>query len=202
EPVHGDAKAAYLARAAHGAGDSRPYLFRTGDLGHSWPSVAADLPAEGPVRVVREDPANPQVLYAGTEFGLFLSLDRGAHWTALGGLPTVAVDDILVHPRDHDLVIATHGRSLYILDDASALSQAGPEALAKEARLFAPRPALGAHLLPGFEEWSGNTGVYRGANPPEGAILTYWIKEDTGDPVKIAIEGPGGKPVANLVGSS
>src|SRR5262249_38616504 len=110
--------------------------------------------------------------------------------------------DILVHPRDHDLVIATHGRSLYILDDASALSQAGPEALAKEAHLFAPRPALGAHLLPGFEEWSGNTGVYRGANPPEGAILTYWIKEDAGDPVKIAIEGPGGKPVANLVGSS
>jgi len=65
-----------------------------------------------------------------------------------------------------------------------------------------PRPALGAHLLPGFADWAGTTGIYRGANPPEGALLAYWIKEDTGEPVKIAIEGPGQRPVANLTGSS
>ena len=103
----------------------------------------------------------------------------------------MAVDDIVVHPREQDLVVATHGRSLYILDDVAPLAQLTAEVVARDAHLFAPRPALGAHLLPGFADWAGTTGIYRGANPPEGAILTYWIKEDTGEPVKIAVEGPG-----------
>jgi hypothetical protein len=120
----------------------------------------------------------------------------------MGGLPTVAVDDILVHPRDRDLIVATHGRSLYILDDAAPLAQLTAEVVAKEAHLFAPRPARAAYLLPGFADWAGTTGIYRGANPPEGAILSYWIREDTGEPVKIAIEGPGERPAANLTGSS
>jgi hypothetical protein len=202
EAGHGDAKVAYLAVDGHRTGEYHPLLYRTADLGRTWQPIASDLRADGPVKVVREDPANPQVLYAGTEFGLFVSLDRGGHWTALGGLPTVAVDDILVHPRDHDLVVATHGRSLYVLDDGAALAHITPEVLAQKAHLFAPRPAHGLHLLPGFAEWAGTSGVYRGANPPEGAILTYWVMEDVGEPVKIAIEGPGGKPVANLTGSS
>src|SRR5262249_11034586 len=193
EPGHADAKVAYLAVDAHRAGEYRPLVYRTADLGHTWQPIASDLRADGPVRVVREDPSNPQVLYAGTEFGLFVSLDRGGHWQALGGLPTVAVDDILVHPREKDLVIATHGRSLYILDDASPLAQITADVAAKDAHLFPPRPALAAHPLPGFSEWQGTSGIYRGANPPEGAVLTYWVKEDTGDPVKIAIEGPGEK---------
>jgi photosystem II stability/assembly factor-like uncharacterized protein len=202
EPGHADAKVAYLAVDAHRAGDYRPLVFRTADLGRTWQPIASDLRADGPVKVVREDPSNPQVLYAGTEFGLFASFDRGGRWQAVGGLPTVAVDDILVHPRDRDLVVATHGRSLYILDDAAPLAQLTPEVTAKDAHLFPPRPAFGVHLLPGFSEWQGTSGIFRGANPPEGAILTYWVKEDTGDPVKIAIEGPGEKPVANLTGSS
>jgi photosystem II stability/assembly factor-like uncharacterized protein len=202
EPGHADAKAAYLAVDGHRAGDYRPLAYRTGDLGRTWQAITSELPPDGPVKVVREDPGNPQLLYAGTEFGLFASFDRGAHWAPLGGLPTVGVDDILVHPRDHDLIVATHGRSLYILDDAGPLAQITPEALARDAHLFAPRPALGVHLLPGFADWAGTRGVYRGANPPVGAILTYWIKEDTGEPVKIAIEGPGERPVANLTGSA
>jgi photosystem II stability/assembly factor-like uncharacterized protein len=201
EAGHADAKVAYLAVDAHRSGDYRPLAYRTADLGRTWQPIASDLPAEGPVKVVREDPANPQVLYAGTEFGLFVSLDGGAHWAPLGRLPTVAVDDILVHPRERDLVVATHGRSLYILDDAGPLAQATPDVTAKDAHLFAPRPALGAHLLPGFADWAGTTGVYRGANP-EPAIFTYWIKEDTGEPVKITVEGPGERPLANLVGPS
>jgi photosystem II stability/assembly factor-like uncharacterized protein len=202
EPGHADAKVAYLAVDAHRAGEYRPLAYRTSDLGRTWQAIIGDLRADGPVKVVREDPSSPQLLYAGTEFGLFASFDRGTHWTAFGGLPTVAVDDILVHPHDHDLVIATHGRSLYILDDAAPLAQLSSEVVAKDAHLFAPRPALGAHLLPGFADWAGTTGIYRGANPPEGALLAYWIKEDTGEPVKIAIEGPGLRPVANLTGSS
>jgi photosystem II stability/assembly factor-like uncharacterized protein len=200
EPGRADAKVAYLAVSAYRSGDYRPLLFRTGDLGRTWQPIASNLPADGPVKVVREDPKNPQVLYVGTEFGLFVSLDRGAHWAPVGGLPTVAVDDVLVHPRDHDLIAATHGRSLYILDDASPLAAVKAEVVAKEAHLFAPRPARGVHLLPGFEEWAGTSGVFRGENPPAGAIFTYWVKEDSGEPVKIAVEGPGGAPVANLTG--
>jgi photosystem II stability/assembly factor-like uncharacterized protein len=202
EPGHADAKVAYLAVDAHRAGDYRPLAYRTADLGRTWQPIASDLRIDGPVKVVREDPSNPQVLYAGTEFGLFVSLDRGGRWQALGGLPTVAVDDILVHPREKDLVVATHGRSLYILDDAAPLAQLTADVVTRDAHLFPPRPAWAAHLLPGFVDWQGTSGIYRGANPPEGAILTYWVKEDTGDPVKIAIEGPGERPVANLTGSS
>jgi photosystem II stability/assembly factor-like uncharacterized protein len=202
EPGHADAKVAYLAVDAHRTGDDHPLAYRTGDLGRTWQAIAGDLPAQGPVRVVREDPANAQVLYAGTEFGLFASFDRGARWTAIGGLPTVAVDDILVHPRERDLVVATHGRSLFVLDDAGPLAQLTAEVAAKDVHLFAPRTAVATYLLPGFADWAGTSGIYRGANPPEGAILTYWIKEDTGEPVKIAVEGPGGRPVANLTGTS
>ena len=202
EPGHADAKVAYLAVDAHRAGEYRPLVYRTADLGRTWQPIAGDLPPDGPVKVIREDPGNPQVLYAGTEFGLFASFDRGGRWTAMGGLPTVAVDDILVHPRERDLILATHGRSLFVLDDAGPLAQLTAEVVAKDAHLFAPRTAVGTYLLPGFADWAGTTGIYRGANPAEGAILTYWIKEDTGEPVKIAVEGPGERPVANLTGSS
>jgi len=202
EPGQADATVAYLAVDAHRAGEYRPLAYRTADLGRTWQLLAGDLPSDGPVKVIREDPSNPQVLYAGTEFGLFASFDGGGRWTAMDGLPTVAVDDILVHPRERDLIVATHGRSLFILDDAGPLAQLTPDVVAKDVHLFAPRTAVGAYLLPGFADWSGTTGIYRGANPPEGAILTYWVKEDTGDPVKITVEGPGEKPVANLTGTS
>ncbi|HKC11728.1 MAG TPA: hypothetical protein VKI41_06685, partial [Vicinamibacteria bacterium] len=115
----------------------------------------------------------------------------------LGGLPTVAVDDILVHPRDLDLVVATHGRSLYVLDDVRPLQELSSDVLAKEAHLFPLRPAVGFYPLPGFVDWGG-TAVFRGANPPEGALISFYLKEYTGDPVKIAIKAPGGRPVANL----
>ena len=118
-----DPKVAYLAVDAHRGSGYRPLAYRTGDGGKTWQDISSNLPPDGPVKVIREDPGNPSLLFAGTEFGLFASLDRGGHWTTLGELPTVAVDDILVHPRDRDLVIATHGRSLYILDDIRALER-------------------------------------------------------------------------------
>jgi photosystem II stability/assembly factor-like uncharacterized protein len=196
-----DAKVAYLAVDAHRTQNYAPLAYRTPDGGRTWQSIAGDLPAGHPVKVVREDPRNPDVLYAGTEFALFVSLDRGNRWAKLGGLPTVAVDDILVHPRDHDLVIATHGRSLYVLDDVRALQQLGAEVRAKDAHLFEPRPALAVNRMPGFADWNGSA-VFRGENPPEGAVFTYWIKAFTGEPAKIAIKNPAGAPVANLTGSN
>jgi photosystem II stability/assembly factor-like uncharacterized protein len=197
EAGHKDASVAYLAVDAHRSGSFAPLAFRTDDRGKTWSSIAAGLPADQPVKVVREDPANADVLYAGTEFGLFVSLDRGKRWTKLGGLPTVAVDDILVHPRDRDLVIATHGRSLFVIDDLTSLEQLTPETRLKPAYLFPVRKVVGRNPLPGWEESSGST-LFRGANPPDGALLSFWIKETGPDPVKIEIKNAQGQTVANL----
>jgi photosystem II stability/assembly factor-like uncharacterized protein len=194
-----DAAVAYLAVGAFRTGNHAPLAYRTADRGRTWQSIAGDLPADGPVKVVREDPRNPQLLYAGTEFGLFTSPDRGAHWWKLGDLPPVPVDDILVHPRDHDLVIGTHGRSLYVIDDVRPLQALTPEVRAKDAHLFPLRPAEAVHQMPGFADWNG-TAVFRGVNPPEGALITYYVKAATGDPVKIAIKTAAGAAVANLTG--
>jgi photosystem II stability/assembly factor-like uncharacterized protein len=198
EPGHKDAKVAYLAVSAYQTGNYAPLLYRTADGGHTWQSIAANLSKEWPVRAVREDPDNPDLLFAGTETGLFGSFDRGASWQPLGGLPTVPVDDILVHPRDHDLVIATHGRSLYILDDIRPLEQLTPDVAKKPAHLFPVRPAEGFDLLPGWTDSAGSAGIFRGANPPSGATLTVFVKEFTGETINIAIKGPDGVPVANL----
>lgn len=201
EAGHKDPAVAYLAVDAHRSGSFAPLAFRTADRGKTWAPIAGGLPGDQPVKVVREDPVNPDVLYAGTEFALFVSVDQGKRWTKLGALPTVAVDDILVHPKERDLVIATHGRSLYVIDDLTPLQDLTPELRLKEALLFPVRKALGRSLLPGWEESSGST-VFRGANPPEGALLSYWIKEGGPEPVKIAITNAQGQTVANLTASA
>jgi glucose-6-phosphate isomerase len=138
------------------------------------------------------------VLYAGTEFGLYVTLDRGKSWSKLGGLPTVAVDDIAVHPRERDLVIATHGRSLYVLDDVRPIEELDATVRGKAAHLFPIEKASGRHPLPGFSDWSG-AAEYRGANPPDGAILSFWIGEPSYDQAKIEIKNAQGQTVANLV---
>jgi len=197
EPGWQDAQVAYLAVDAHRTGNYAPLAYRTSDGGKTWQSITSNLPADGPVKVVREDPKNPNLLYAGTEFALFVSFDRGGRWVRFGGLPTVAVDDIVVHPRELDLVVATHGRSLYIVDDISALEQLSVEVQAKEANLFPPRTATGIHPLPGFGDWNGKS-VFRGENPPEGAIVTFYLREYTGEEVKIKIANEQGTPVAKF----
>jgi photosystem II stability/assembly factor-like uncharacterized protein len=197
EPSNTDAKVAYVATSAYRSGDDRPMIVRTSDAGKTWQVITGDLPGNAAVEVVREDPGNPQLLYAGTHFGLFASFDQGTHWIRIGGLPAVRVDDLQIHPRTSDLVIATHGRSIAVLDDARPLRELTPEIAAKPAHLFSIRPALGVYLLSGFAEWNGK-GVYRGANPPEGALLTVWVKEFTGDEISIRISNAAGSPVANL----
>ena len=105
-------------------------------------SVAGNLP-EGNVNVIREDPKNRELLYVGTEYALFVSLDGGREWKRfMNGLPTVRIDDILVHPRDHDLIVGTHGRSIYIMDDISALQQMPSAGAPAEDVLFDIRPAV------------------------------------------------------------
>ncbi len=197
EPSHLDANVAYVATSAYRAGDDRPMILRTADLGKTWQPVTSDLPANAPVEVVREDPVNPRLLYAGTHFGLFASFDQGTHWIRIGDVPAVRVDDVQIHPRTSDLVIGTHGRSIAILDDTVPFREFTSEIAAKPAHLFSVRPVTGAYLQPGFVDANGK-GVYRGANPAEGALFTVWLKEFTGDEIKIAVTKSTGQPVANL----
>ncbi len=197
EPSAHDPLVAYVAIDGHRTGNYHPHLYRTGDAGKTWQSIAGNLPDGGPAKVVREDPKNPNLLFAGTEFGLWASLDRGGHWYKVGRLPTVAIDDILIHPRDLELLAATHGRSIYILDDLRPLEELTPEVQRKDAHLFSIRPATGRPLLPGWKESSGSA-VFRGENPPEGALISWYLRRYTGDSVKVAITAAGGKPVANF----
>jgi hypothetical protein len=198
EPGAKDPKVAYVVTNAYRHGDDRPTILRTADMGKTWESVVGEgIPPNDPVEVVREDPVNPNLLYAGTHRGLFGSFDGGKRWLHIGGLPDVRVDDIQIQPRTADLVIGTHGRSIEILDDTRAFRELTPEVLAKPAHLFSVGSAFGRYLLPGFAENHGK-GVYRGANPPEGALFTVWIKEFTGDEAKISVTNANGEPVANL----
>lgn len=192
-----DARVAYLAVSAFRSGNHAPLLFRTADLGRTWTSVSGDLPKDEPADVIREDPRNPDLLYAGTEYGFWGSLDRGRTWVKLGDLPAVPVDDVAIHERDRDVVVATHGLSLFVIDDVTALQELTPDVRGKALHLFPPRPAEARHLLPGWADWNGQS-KFRGENPKEGALLTFWVKEAIGEPVKVAIEGPDGRPVANL----
>ncbi len=197
EPGHFDSKTAYLSVIGYPSGNYAPLVFKTTDEGKTWKSVAGNLPADGPVRVIREDLHNPKLLFAGTEFGLFISFDGGEKWTKFGGLPTVAVDDMTIQPRDRDLVIATHGRSLYILDDIQPLEAFVDSVREKPLTLFPPRPAYGFYPNEGWVESSGSA-VYRGSNPPEGAMITFFIKEYTGDPAAVTITNAAGRTVANI----
>jgi photosystem II stability/assembly factor-like uncharacterized protein len=194
---HFDPKVAYMAVAGFRSGNYAPLAYRTADGGKTWQSIAGNLPPDNPVRFVYEDPANANLLFAGTEFGLFLSFDRGGSWVKYPGLPTVRVDDLAIHPREHDMVIATHGRSLYIVDDVRPLEELTTEIQGKDAHLFPPRNVFGFEPLPGDVESEG-AAVFRGANPPHGALFTVYVKQFTGDPVKLSVANAGGTTVANL----
>ncbi len=192
-----DAKTAFVVTNSYRTGDDRPMILKTVDLGKTWQPVAGDLPPNDPVEVVRQDPVNSKLLYAGTHLGLFASFDEGSHWVRIADLPAVRVDDIQIHPRTSDLVIGTHGRSIAIVDDSVPFRELTTETTAKPAHLFSVRNVTGAYLQPGYADWNGR-GIYRGANPPDGALFTVWVREFTGDEIKIAVTKSNGQPVANL----
>ena len=197
DPGAQDPNVAYVTLNAYRSGDDRPMALRTTDLGKTWQSVTGDIPPTVPLEAVKEDPVNPRLLYAASHFGLFASFDAGTHWVRIGDIPAVRVDDVQVHPRTSDLVIATHGRSLAILDDIVPFREFTPDIAAKPAHLFSVRPVTGAYLQPGYADETGK-GIYRGQNPPEGALFTIWVKEFTGDEIKVTVTKANGQPVANL----
>lgn len=201
-PSWKNAKTACIAVDGHRSDVFKPLVLRTEDLGRTWSNITGDLPAGGPVEVVLEDPGNPRVLYAGTEFGIFATLDLGKHWVRLNGksLPPAPVDDILMHPGEKDLVVGTHGRSIWILDDASFFAQLAPEARGKNALLLDILPAT-PRLYFGRDYGSGQA-IFRAKNPPMGAVLNYWLKEDSEESASLTIADSSGFVIRKLEGTN
>ena len=173
----------YMVVDNHRSDDFTNYVYRSTDFGQTWTSIVGDLPAKRVARTIREDARNPALLYLGTEFGLFVSIDAGAHWVSLGAnLPTLAINDLLVHPREQDLVLATHGRGVWILDGVSALQELTPAVAASAAALFTPKPAA----MIRYSSLKAHMGdmVFRGENPAAGGAIDYWIG---GSPTEVVL---------------
>jgi hypothetical protein len=191
EPSHADAATAYVSLDGHRSDDMAPYIFLTRDYGRTWTSIAGDLPKWGNVNTVRQDPRNPRLLFAGTEFGFFASYDEGASWKRfMSELPVVRIDDVLVHPRDGDLILATHGRSVWIMDDITPLQQLADSVTSAEAFLFEPRDAV--LWKQDFRLRRSVTGAKNAAgdSAPEGTAITWYLKGTVSTPVKITITEP------------
>lgn len=168
-----DAATAYATFDGHYSGDLRTYVYRTVDYGASWESLVSDS-LEGYAHVIREDPVNPRLLFLGTELGLFLSWDGGASWVRFRSqFPKVAVRDLAIHPREHDLIIATHGRGIYILDDITPLRFLSEEVVARNAALLPSRPAV--MVAPGAGQMFSGDDEFVGPNPEEAATVAYYL---------------------------
>jgi photosystem II stability/assembly factor-like uncharacterized protein len=203
EPSRYDAATCYLAVDGHRFDDLKPYLFVTRDYGVTWNSIVSNLPTTGTVNVIRQDPKNKDLLYVGTEFGLYISIDGGREWRPfMSGLPTVRVDDILVHPRDNDLIIGTHGRGIYILDDITPLQQLGrSKVLDTDAFLFDVRAGTQWLNDVRLSRYTGGAKLFRGSNSPAGTAISYYLKAAPSGDVKIAISDYTGKVIRNLAGT-
>jgi len=176
-----DANTVYAAFENHKNEDFKPYLLKSSDAGKTWTSIAGDLPENGPVLAFAEDTANANLLFAGTEFGAFFSINGGQHWVQLkGGLPTIAVRDMVIQAREGDLVIATFGRGFYVLDDITPLRQMKAESTEQAVATFPVKNALlyvQRHPLGGPKKGFQGDALYAAENPPYGAVFTTYMKE-------------------------
>lgn len=189
----------YLAVNNYRNDDFANYLYRSDDYGGTWRAIVGDLPAARVARTVREDPRAATVLYLGTELGVFYTNDGGQHWAELkNNLPTAAANDLFVHPRDNDLVVGTHGRGIWILDNVNALQELTPQVAASGAHLFTIEPAT----MIRYRRERGHTGdmIFRGQNPPRGAIIDYYLRQapDSGAAIAITIHDRSGREVNRL----
>jgi len=203
EASYFDPGTAYASLDGHRSDDLSPYVFVTRDYGETWANITGDLPAFGNVNTVRQDPKNPTLLYAGTEFGFFASGDEGATWVRfMPNLPVVRVDDVLVHPRDGDLILATHGRSVWIMDDVTPLQEMRSEMLSEAVHLFQPREAvLWANDVPRGRSVTGDKN-WIGESAAEGTAIHYALREAAVGEVTITISDPvTGEAFRTLVGT-
>ena len=191
---------AYVTLDGHRMNDFNIYVYVTEDFGQTWKAIAGNLPTNnGIVNVIREHPKNADLLFAGTEYGAFFSLDRGANWSRIKmNLPTVPVDDIVIHPRDNDLIFGTHGRAVWVLDDITPLQQMNATVADSDFSPFDIQPATNWRIY----NHKASTGhkFFIGPNPPVGALLHFYLKKPLGekDLIRITITDKDGKPVSTI----
>ncbi len=188
---------AYVTFDGHRTGDMRPYVYKTTDYGVSWTSLR-DAALQGYCHKIIEDTKEQSLLFLGTEYGLWLSVDGGTHWARFtGNFPKVPVRDMVIQPRENDLVVATHGRGILIIDDITPLRYLTPELLGKEMAFLPSRPYLLRNQ--GYAQEFPGDGEFMGPNPPEAALLTYYLKKRHifGD-MHLEVYGPDGKKIREL----
>jgi len=221
EPSPHDPATAYVAATRYKSDDTTPYLFKTTDCGKTWTTITSGIPADDFTRVVREDPEQRGLLYAGTETGIYVSFDDGGNWRRIGGtLPLVPIHDLII--KGTDMVVATHGRAFWILDDVTPFRQIAAGARGDGAHLFAPRPTVRMRIHQGFggdpvagmvnhahaatsvvsymtaKRPDGTTRreyVNAGANPPSGVIIHYYLAEPPAGGVTVTIKDQSGATI-------
>ncbi|MEI8133849.1 MAG: glycosyl hydrolase [bacterium] len=180
EPSHFDAATCYVSAHRYKWDDRHPYLFKTNDYGKTWKQITDGIQEESFTHCIREDPHQKGLLYTGTDKGVYVSFNDGDSWQSLQlNLPVTPVRDIQVHPRDHDLVIATHGRSFWVLDDITLLRQLNENMSSSDVVLFQPRPTVR------MDGGSADTAITSGQNAPGGAIIRYNFKKKPEGEIKL-----------------
>jgi len=201
DPGNTDAGVAYAAIDNHMLGDDRPHLFATNDYGTTWTSISGDLPPDHFTRTIREDPKNPNVLYAGTRRGVFVSFDRGGHWRALRlNMPATAIYDLQIVPQTNDLLVAAHGRGVWVFDDLRPLQERN---VANAVKLFQPSDAYRMFQYAPINTFQDGTipdGDFVGKNRSFGAIFTYDLPRPA-KTISLAIIDSQGHPVKHIVGN-
>lgn len=183
-----DEGTAYVTFDGHRSDNFEPWVFKTTDYGKTWKNIGSTLPYGHSIYVIKEDVKNPDLLFVGSEFEIFASIDAGESWfSILNNMPNVAFHDLVIHPRDGDLIAATHGRALWIMDDITPLQQLTDSVLQSEVYLFESRPAVRwRNVSRGFGNWRGDF-VFRGENPPSGANIHYYLGSEHPDGITLEI---------------
>jgi photosystem II stability/assembly factor-like uncharacterized protein len=205
-----DAGTAYVAVDFHEVENNKPYVYKTHDYGKTWTAIMQGLPQEDPARVIREDPNHKGFLVLGTDTSLFTSSDDGGHWTPLkSNFPTASVYDIKFIKQSHDLVVATHGRGLFVLDDITPLEESGAELARNDFHVYGSLPAVNWH---NWNKHGFTTGAFVSPNPATGAVITYYLpaeikvtpeqRKKGQSAVKITISDSTGQVIRTMYGPS
>jgi photosystem II stability/assembly factor-like uncharacterized protein len=187
----------YVAFDGHQADDYRNYLVRSTDFGETWSSIVGDLLPERAIHAILADTHNPNGIYLGTEFGLYVTMDGGTHWMLLqNNMPNVPVNDLVLQPRENDLVLATHGRGIWILDQVNALQELTPAVRKKKAHLF----TIGDAEMTRYTSTKAHAGdmIFRGENPPNGALIDFWASDGVPAGSVLTIENVAGTRLTNV----
>jgi len=180
---HHDQGKAYISFTGRGRDDFRPYVYVTNDYGETWTSIAGNLPDE-PINVIREDRKNPNLLFVGNDKGVYVTIDAGRNWTSMkNNMPTQPVHDLVIHPRENDLVVGTYGRGFFITD-ISPLQELTKEVLEKDVHLFDIEPKV-QWVIP--REIMVSSQNFSGENEPYGLMINYYLKEHVNNDVSIAV---------------